>query len=64
VARSCAVVPWAHAGAGAVATQALANYNYGSRGLELLRESKTAAQTVEALVSSRRPRATYTSYEA
>ena len=47
-----AVVPWARAGVGAVATQALANYNYGSRGLELLREGKTAAETVEALVSA------------
>ena len=47
-----AVVPWARAGVGAVATQALANYNYGSRGLELLREGRTAAQTVEALVSA------------
>ncbi len=47
-----AIVPWARAGVGAVATQALANYNYGSRGLELLREGRTAAQTVEALVSA------------
>jgi uncharacterized Ntn-hydrolase superfamily protein len=47
-----AVVPWARAGVGAVATQALANYNYGPRGLELLREGETAAETVEALVSA------------
>jgi len=47
-----AVVPWARAGVGAVATQALANYNYGPRCLELLREGMTAAETVETLVSA------------
>jgi uncharacterized Ntn-hydrolase superfamily protein len=47
-----AIVPWARAGVGAVATQALANYNYGPRGLELLREGMTAAETVETLVSA------------
>lgn len=47
-----AVVPWAKAGAGAVATQAMANYNYGPRGLELLSQGKEANETVEALVSA------------
>ena len=47
-----AVVPWARAGVGAVATQALANYNYGPRGLDLMAEGRTAAETVEALVSA------------
>jgi uncharacterized Ntn-hydrolase superfamily protein len=46
------VVPWARAGAGAVATQAMANYNYGPRGLDLMAEGYSAEQTVEALVSA------------
>ena len=46
------VVPWARAGAGAVATQAMANYNYGPRGLDLMAEGRTAEETVEALTSS------------
>jgi uncharacterized Ntn-hydrolase superfamily protein len=46
------VVPWAKAKVGAVATQALANITYGSRGLELLATGKTAQQTVDELVSS------------
>ena len=46
------VVPWARAGVGAVATQALANFNYGPRGLDLMAEGHTAEQTVEALVSA------------
>ena len=47
-----AVVPWARAGVGAVATQALANFNYGPRGLELMGRGATARETVEALISS------------
>lgn len=47
-----AIVPWARAGVGAVATQAMANFNYGSRGLELMSQGKTAQDTVEALISS------------
>ena len=46
------VVPWARAGVGAVATQAMANYNYGPRGLDLMSEGNTAEQTVEALTSA------------
>ena len=46
------VVPWARAGVGALATQAMANYNYGPRGLELMEEGTTASETVEALVSA------------
>ena len=46
------VVPWARAGIGAVATQAMANYNYGPRGLDLMAEGRTAEETVEALTSS------------
>ena len=47
-----AVVPWARAGVGAVATQAMANYNYGPRGLDLMSEGKSAGETVEALTSA------------
>lgn len=47
-----AVVPWAKAGVGAVATQAMANYNYGPRGLELLSRGDKANAVVEALVSA------------
>jgi uncharacterized Ntn-hydrolase superfamily protein len=47
-----AIVPWARAGAGAVATQAMANFNYGPRGLDLMSRGKTAEETVEALISS------------
>ena len=43
------VVPWARAGVGAVATQAMANYNYGPHGLELMARGKTADETVEDL---------------
>ena len=46
------VVPWARAGVGAVATQAMANYNYGPRGLDLMAEGRTAEEAVEKLTSS------------
>lgn len=44
-----AVVPWARAGVGAVATQALANIAYGPDGLHLLHRKKTASDVVDAL---------------
>ncbi len=47
-----AVVPWARAGVGAVATQAMANFNYGSRGLDLMAQGRTGEETVEALISA------------
>ena len=47
-----AVVPWARAGVGAVATQAMANFNYGPRGLDLMAEGRTAEETVEVLISA------------
>ena len=47
-----AVVPWARAGVGAVATQAMANFNYGPRGLDLMAEGEDAAQTIEALTTA------------
>jgi uncharacterized Ntn-hydrolase superfamily protein len=46
------VVPWARAGVGAVATQAMANYNYGPHGLELMARGKTADETIEELISA------------
>ncbi len=46
------VVPWARAGVGAVATQAMANYNYGPRGLDLMSAGNSAEQAVEALTSA------------
>ncbi len=46
------VVPWAEPGAGAVATQALANPRYGPDGLALLREGASAAEVVERLTSA------------
>jgi uncharacterized Ntn-hydrolase superfamily protein len=45
-------VPWGRAGAGAVATQALANLAYGDDGLELLGAGESAAATVERLTAA------------
>lgn len=44
-------VPWAKAGAGAIATQAAANLDYGEVGLKLLEKGYTAQQTLEALLA-------------
>ncbi|WP_034747008.1 DUF1028 domain-containing protein [Halalkalibacter wakoensis] len=44
------VVPWAKAGVGAIATQSWANPAYGSRGLELMAEGKSA-QEVLAIIT-------------
>lgn len=46
-----AVVPWAAAGAGAVATQSYANTSYGPRGLDLMRSGRTAEEALEALLA-------------
>jgi uncharacterized Ntn-hydrolase superfamily protein len=46
-----AVVPWAKAGVGAIATQSLANTSYGPRGLELLASGLSAVETVRRLTS-------------
>jgi uncharacterized Ntn-hydrolase superfamily protein len=48
------VVPWARAGVGAVATQAMANYNFGLRGLELMARGETAVRREVADVLRRR----------
>ena len=46
------MVPWAEAGAGAVATQAWANLGYGPAGLRLLAEGMAAEDVIAALVGS------------
>jgi uncharacterized Ntn-hydrolase superfamily protein len=46
------VVPWARAGAGAVATQALANVAYGPEGLTLLDSSMPAGGVIDALTTA------------
>lgn len=51
-----AVVPWAKAGVGAVATQSAVNTTYGSRGLELMAEGKPAAEVLKALVEQDKQR--------
>lgn len=47
-----AVVPYARAGVGAVATQSWANTNYGPRGLELLAAGETPQQAIETLTGA------------
>ncbi|MGQ0548463.1 MAG: DUF1028 domain-containing protein [Armatimonadota bacterium] len=46
-----AVVPWAQAGAGALATQAWANLSFGPDGLELLRQGLPAREVVDRLTA-------------
>ncbi len=55
---AAAVVSWARAGAGAVATQSYANLTYGPRGLDMMAGGKKAEAVVEALVSADEQRAT------
>ncbi len=47
-----AVVPWARAGVGAVATQSYANTTYGPEGLRLMAEGLTAQEALEKLVEA------------
>jgi uncharacterized Ntn-hydrolase superfamily protein len=47
-----AICPWAMSGVGAIATQALINPLYGSRGLAMLREGASAAEVVRRLVDA------------
>jgi uncharacterized Ntn-hydrolase superfamily protein len=47
-----AVVPWAAAAAGAVATQAYANTSYGPAGLDLMRSGCTATETLQRLLAN------------
>lgn len=53
-----AVVPWARAGVGAIATQSWANTSYGPRGLELLASGLSASETLEQLLAEDEGRAT------
>jgi uncharacterized Ntn-hydrolase superfamily protein len=46
------VVPWAAPHVGAIATQSYANPRYGPEGLALLRDGKSAQETVDALTSA------------
>jgi uncharacterized Ntn-hydrolase superfamily protein len=46
-----AVVTWARAGAGAVATQSFANVVYGSQGLSLMEGSLSASQAIQKLIN-------------
>ncbi len=45
-------MPWARAGAGAIATQALANLGYGPDGLDLLAQGRDAGSVVAALTAA------------
>jgi len=47
-----AVVPWARAGVGALATQAFANTDYGPDGLDLLAHGRSADEVVAGLVAA------------
>lgn len=47
-----AVVPWAEAGVGAVATQSLVEVSYGPLGLDLMRAGKTAQQALAGLLKT------------
>lgn len=47
-----AVVSWARAGAGAVATQALARVSFGPDGLAMLAAGKSASETLAALLAA------------
>lgn len=47
-----ALVPWAEAGVGAVATQSFVEVSYGPMGLELMRIGKSAKEALKALVTA------------
>lgn len=47
-----AIVPWAEAGVGAVATQSFVEPAYGLLGLELMRSGRTAEQALRALITT------------
>ncbi|HJU66058.1 MAG TPA: DUF1028 domain-containing protein [Gemmatimonadaceae bacterium] len=47
-----AIVPWAEAGVGAVATQSFVEASYGPLGLELMRLGRSAPEALKALVST------------
>lgn len=47
-----AVVPWASAGAGAVATQSFANTAYGPNGIRMMRDGLSADETLQRLTAA------------
>ena len=49
---AAAVVSWARAKAGAVATQSYANVTYGTRGLALMEDSISAEETIQRLIEN------------
>jgi uncharacterized Ntn-hydrolase superfamily protein len=51
-----AVVPYAQAGVGAIATQAFANTTYGPKGLALLRKGLTPEQVLKRLLAEDKDR--------
>ena len=52
-----AFVPWAHAGAGAVATQSYVNTSFGPHGLELMASGLTAQEALDQLIAEDEGRA-------
>ena len=52
-----AIVPFAKAGVGAIATQSLANTTYGPKGLELLSQGKSAGEAIKSLTDADKGRA-------
>jgi uncharacterized Ntn-hydrolase superfamily protein len=46
------IVSWAEAGVGAIATQSFVNVSFGPRGLELLKEGKTAQDVLKILIEA------------
>jgi uncharacterized Ntn-hydrolase superfamily protein len=46
------IVAWGEAGVGVVATQSFVNASFGQRGLELLKNGKTAQEAVDILIAS------------
>ncbi len=47
-----ALVSWARAGAGAIATQSYANVTYGSRGLDMMEQGLTAHEVLNTLIEA------------
>ncbi len=54
---AAAVVSWARAGAGAVATQAHANLTYGPRGLDVMEQGASAEEAISAFTAEDEGRA-------
>lgn len=46
------IVSWGEAGVGAIATQSFVNVSFGPRGLEMLKQGKTAQQVLEVLIDA------------